>query len=268
MDVLRHQLLLGPEGLPLGILASKQEFTELKYLLSPEFRFGLGGFAHRRKRTLFCLLILTSSLISLFAGPSAALLLLPTQRSNWPAGGASFWLAGDEDSLWPSNLTASSTGGSDCEDPSMQSLITELTNTSGCIWAGYSSLAEAFKQRHFGVDIDLVVNDGVLKREFLIRSSAEVAETWVLSVHMAVRVLSKNVAEAWYSALKGISVSSWHHTLRYRIFNQTIGSVQSWVPAVRTHCAITDSVFYNNSGVLLEVSFQCLHNVFILIWWY
>ena len=268
MDVLRHQLLLDSEGLPLGILASKQEFTELKYLLSPEFRFGLAGFAHRRKRILFCLLILTSSLISLFAGPSAALLLVPTQRMNWPAGGASFWLAGDEDSLWPSKLTASSTGESDCENPSMQSLIAELTNTSGCIWAGYSSLAEAFKQRHFAVDIDLVIDDGVLKREFVVRSSAEVAETWVSSVHMAVGVLSKNVAEAWYSALKGISVSSWHHTLQYRIHNQTIGSVQSWVPAVRTHCAITDSVFYNNSGSLLEVCSRCLDIFLVLTWWY
>ena len=215
MDILRHQLLFGHEGLPLGILASKQQFTELEYLISPEFRFGLAGFAHRRTRLLFGLFILASSLISLFAGPSAALLLIPTQRSNWPAGGASFWLTGDDNSLWPSKLTASSIGEPDCENPDMQKLSTEGLNTSGCIWAGYSSLAEAFRQRHFSNEIDLLVDDGVLKREFVTRPRGEVAETWVLAIHMAVGVLSRNVAAAWYQALRGISASSWHPTLQY-----------------------------------------------------
>ena len=174
MDVLRHELLFGHEGLPLGILASKQQFTEMEYLISPEFRFGLAGFARRRKRLLFGLSILTSSLISLFAGPSAALLLIPTQRSNWPAGGASFWLAGDDNSLWPSKLTTSSIGGPDCAYASMQELSTGSLNFSGCIWAGYSLLAEAFQQRHFSSGIDLIVDDGVLKRDYVIRSKGEV----------------------------------------------------------------------------------------------
>lgn len=252
MDMLRNQMLSGDEGLPLGILASKQQFTDVEYILSSEFRFGLAGFARRRKRLLFGVFILTSTLISLFAGPSAALLLIPTQRSNWPAGGASFWLAGDDEDLWPSKLTALSVGGPDCESPQIQTLSTEALNSSGCIWAGYSSLVEAFKQRHYGSGIELVVDDGVLKREYVIRSRGEVAETWVLAIHMAVGVLAENVAQAWYDALKGISLSSWHHTLRYRIFNGTIGSVQSWIPAVRTDCTITDLLF-DSPSLSLEV---------------
>lgn len=253
MDILRHQLLFGREGLPLGILASKQQFTELQYLTSPEFRFGLAGFARRRERLLLGLLILTSTLISLFAGPSAALLLLPTQRSDWPAGGASFWLTGDDESLWPSKLTISSIGGHDCAYPSMQRLSTEASNSSGCVWAGYSSLAEAFKQRHFSNENDLLVDDGVLKRDFVTRSSAQLAETWVLTIHMAVGVFSRNVANAWYLALQGIPPSSWHHTLRYRIHNETVGSVQSWVPAVRVDCDSYDVQTYNGSHVRLNV---------------
>ena len=252
MDVLRSQLL-GHEGLPLGIISSKQRFTELAYLLSPEFRFGLAGFARRRKRLLVGLLILASSLISLFAGPSAALLLIPTLHSDWPAGGASFWLAGDDDSLWPSKLTASSIGGSSCKRPDLQRLTTEALNSSGCIWAGHSSLAEAFKQRHFDSDIDLIVDDGVLKRDFTIRSKDEVAETWVLAIHLAVGVLTRNVAEAWYQALQGISLSSWHRTLRYRIYNETIASVQTWIPAVRADCGLYESFFFNSSDLQLTV---------------
>lgn len=253
MDILRHQMLFGQEGLPLGIISSKQRFTEMHYLISPDFRFGLAGFTRRRKRLLLGLFIVTSSLISLFAGPSAALLLIPTLRSNWPAGGASFWLAGSDDILWPSNLTASSVGGPDCENPDTQNLGNGALNFSSCIWAGYPTLAAAFNQRHLSSGIDLLVDDGVLKRDFVIRSRGEVEETWVLAIHMAVGVFSKNVAEAWYFALKGISSSSWHHTLRYRIFNETIGSVQSWAPAVRASCDFTDPLVYNSSE-LLEVS--------------
>lgn len=135
----------------------------------------------------------------------------------------------------------------------MQNLIIESLNSSGCIWAGYSSLAEAFKQRHFNIEIDLIVDDGVLKCGFVIRTKGEVSETWVLAIHMAVGVLSKNIAEAWYNALKELSPSSWRYTLRYRIYNETIGSVQSWVPAVRTSCSFYDLLFSNSLDSLLEV---------------
>lgn len=258
MDLLRHQLIFGGEGLPLGLLASKHQFTELQYLVSPEFRFGVTGFAQRRKRVLFGVLIVASSLISLFAGPSAALLLLPTQRSDWPAGGASAWLSGDDELLWPSALTASSVGGANCNNPDMNAISSVNLNTSACIWAGQSSLAEAFRQRHFDNEIDLVVDDGVLRRAFVIRSKGEVAETWVLGIHMAVGVLSKNVASAWYEALKWLPASNWHHTLRYRIFNETTISAQSWAPAVRSRCGMYSWGSSNSSGLLLQVCFQCL----------
>ena len=125
----------------------------------------------------------------------------------------------------------------------------------------------SLQARHSSPVIDLTVDDGVLKRDFVIRSKGEVAETWVLAIHMAVGVLSKNVANAWYDALKGLSVSSWHHTLRYRIFNQTVGSVQTWVPAVRADCSIYDSLSYNGSSVLLEVCFASYSLMLVLIRW-
>lgn len=240
--------LFGQDGLPLGLVTAKQQFTEIKYLLSPEFRFGLAGFSKRRKRLFFGILILTSSLISIFAGPSAALLLIPTQRTEWPAGGASFWLLGDEDSLWPSRLTASSIGGPHCESPDIETMNKELLNYSGCIWAGHSLLAEAFKQRHLDDEFDLIVDDGVLKRDFVIRPKGEVVETWALASHMAVGVLAKSVAQAWYQTLREIPPSSWYHTLSFRVHNQTKGTVTSWVPAVRTSCGVLADVSYNQSG--------------------
>ena len=263
LDILRAQLLFRSEGLPLGILSAKQQFTELSYLFSPEFRFGLAGFARRRQRWIFGLLIVTVSLMSLLAGPSAALLAIPTQRPDWPAGGASFWLVGNEESLWPSNLTASDTGGSHCANSSIQMLQTEALNSSGCIWAGFSPLAEVFKQSHLATPFDVILDDGVLRRESQIRPRGEVAETWVLAIHLATGVLARNVAQYWYETLLEIPKSSSHHNLRYRHSNETIGSVRGWVPAVRTRCA-TNTVFANESGLSFGVGYPCLYRPVVL----
>lgn len=263
LDILRNQLLFRSEGLPLGILSAKQQFTEPKYLFSPEFRFGLAGFARHRQRLIFGILIVTISLVSLFAGPSAALLAIPTQRNDWPAGGASFWLVGNEDSLWPSKLTASNIGGAHCANPSIQMLETSALNSSGCVWAGFSPLAEAFKQSHLSIPLDVIIDDGVLRRESLVRPRGEVAETWVLASHVATGVLARNVAQYWYTTLVEIPASSSHHNLRYRFNNVTLGSVHSWVPAVRTRCETT-TVFANASGELFKVGYPCLGRPFVL----
>lgn len=157
--------------------------------------------------------------------------------------------------LWPSKLTASEIGGPNCETHDMQTLSTAALGLSGCIWSGYSTIEQAFKERHFRERTALSVDDGVLKRDFTTRAYPEVAETWVLGSHMAAGVLSKIVANSWYQALQGIPVSSWHHPLRYRSFNQTIGSFQIWAPAVRTRCGINTSLFQNSSGLQQEVWF-------------
>ena len=246
----------------MGLLSSKQQFTELKYLISPEFRLGLAGLSHHRKRLAFGLLILTSTLISLFAGPSAALLLIPTQQSDWPAGGASFSLAGDENSLWPSKLTVESIEESRCKNAGMQALDTEALNLSGCIWSGYSTFAETYKRMHFNGETELIIDDGVLKRAFVTRGRGEVAETWALGSHMAVGLFSKNLAFHWYQALLEIPSSSWRYTLRYRVYNQTIAYTKAWAPAVRTRCNVYTEVFANGSGLQFTVC-SFLKSIFV-----
>ena len=119
--------------------------------------------------------------MSLLAGPSAALLAVPNQRTDWPAGSSSFWLIGNEELSWPSNLTASDTGGSHSANPSIQLPQTEALNSSGCIWAGFLLLAEVLKQSQLDTAFDVVLNDGVSRRESPIRPGGEVAETWILS---------------------------------------------------------------------------------------
>ena len=135
---------------------------------------------------------------------------------------------------------------------------------SGCIGAGYATLTAVFRQRHLNSEFDLVIDDGVLSREFSLREKGEVAETWVLGSNMAAGVLSKNVAEAWYQALQGISASSTHHTLQYRIHNGTTGTFQSWAPVVRTRCNMTDPIYQNSSGLLQNVGSLFIKPLLIL----
>ena len=132
----------------------------------------------------------------------------------------------------------------------MKELSAEALNSPRCIWDGYSTLVESFKQRHFDGEIYPVVDDSALKRGFVIRPKGNVAETWVLAVHVAVGVLTENAAEVWYEALKSIPVSSRRHPLLYRTRNGTKGYVQSWVPAVRTVCnCITTSHISEYDGL-------------------
>ena len=254
LDVLQSHLLFGPEGLPIGILASQQRFKDINYLVSPEFRFGLAGFSNHWKRAWFGLFLLALVLISIFAGPSAATLMIPTQRSNWPAGGASFSLANDNDALWPSSLTASSIGGSHCQSPDMQMLVTDSINMSGCIWAGYSAYVQAFKETHLNDEIDLLIDDGMIRRTIIINARGMVAETWVYTSHLTVGMFAEDASTiAWENAFKTIPGSSPLHTLQYQAYNQSMGFVASWIPVVRTRCNIYSPAYFNDSGEAFEV---------------
>ena len=254
VDVLRQQLLFGPNGLPLGILTSGQRFTELKYLFSPEFRFGLAGIISRPKRLLLGLLIFTSALIALLAGPSTALLLIPTLRDNWLAGGLTFWMVGTDDDLWPSELTLSTTGGSDCDNTTPQIIETEALNSSGCIWAGHSALSEYFKAGHLGTGNDMTFFDGMVKRDFFIHPRGPVAETYVEGNSLAAAVLAKDASRIWWSSVLGTPKSSRHHRLFYRIRNATTSTFSAWAPVVRTVCAASVAVTSKQSGSLVAVS--------------
>ena len=250
MDVLRSQLLFGCDGLPLGLVSSKQRFPEVQYITSPEFRFGLAGFPSRRKRILFVLLIVTFTVVSLLAGPAAATLIIPTQRHDWAAGGASLWLAGDEESLWPSRLRGSSIGGPQCQSPDVSTLTNTPLNHSGCNWAGYMPLSEAFKQTHLKMPQKLPINNGIVNQIFVIYYAWA---DFLTASHMASGAYAKNAAQLWYQAMVDSPASSRYYSIRYRDRDATTGLFRSWAPAVGTRCHITDPVFYNDSGLMGRV---------------
>ncbi|KAL9576638.1 MAG: hypothetical protein Q9212_006935 [Teloschistes hypoglaucus] len=206
VDVLQRELLSEPNGLPLGLLTSKQQFSQIQYLFSPELRFGLSGLS-RVKLLAFGFFIVTSAAISLFAGPSAALLLIPEHRTGWPAGGVSMWLAGDDDVLWPSRLTYSDIGGPHCVSPSHELLLSENLSHVDCVWAGLSPIAELYKQAHYTA-VGLSIRDGIVNRGFSLGYLGVDPETWASAPHLAVSLMSRNAGQIWFQELLSVPYHS------------------------------------------------------------
>ncbi|KAF2204498.1 hypothetical protein GQ43DRAFT_162480 [Delitschia confertaspora ATCC 74209] len=164
MDIVRSYLLFASEGIPLGLLTARFRFVAILYLVSDDFRAGSMAFKSHRTRWAFILLIGTSALVAVLAGPSIALLLIPTWYEAWPAGGAKFWINWD---LHPSTVDRSPTWGSRCSDSSaiLDHLSSANSTVGSCIWAGYPFLAEAFWQRGSSNERVLSDSDGTFKRD-------------------------------------------------------------------------------------------------------
>ena len=202
MDPLRIEMMFGREGLPLGILVAQSRFSGIDYFWSPAFWSGGQGFKACRKRLLMWSFILTAGVIAVFAGPSIALLMTATRYTNWAAGSASFWLAGDEASLWPITLDVSAIGGTECLNPTLDTLNKQVLNMSGCIWAGYASISQYLKEKHFDLgDTALVIDDGIVPRDVILQSTRVSLETWAHASNVPVGLAARVIYSGWYSAI-------------------------------------------------------------------
>lgn len=252
MDVVRYHLLAGPDGLPLGLLTAKTQFIDVLYLLSPDFRHGMLGIAGYKRFTVG-LLILTSSAISLLAGPASALLLIPkTYNEEWGAGGAQFQLLGTKEALWPSQLDALSIGGEHCQAPDDRSNFTlqQYPKTTSCVWAGYESLAQFWRSSQLNKHLAWISMQDSMTRKMvnvLYRNSSGAA-------------ISPPLAPCRYSdLLEGIWRSAAYHApsaqpgrvskaqnFKYRRRNGTRVTIESEIPVVWTTCLANVSVSYAN----------------------
>jgi len=105
---IRERMLIG-DGVPFGILGGAFLFSSLSYFWSPEF---WGSMKWRNtawtKFRLYGTLVL-SGFLAAAGGPSSAVLLIPRDQS-FDAGGASIFLRGSMDEVWPSELGFSTDG--------------------------------------------------------------------------------------------------------------------------------------------------------------
>ncbi|KAL8838993.1 MAG: hypothetical protein Q9170_001923 [Blastenia crenularia] len=154
-------------------------------------------------------------LIFLFASPSITLLIVPERRGNWPAGGASIWLPGTEDELWPPRLFGDATGWPHCAFPTPQRLTLGAPKGDSCIWAGVSLIGERFKKFRFTGVIELPISDRVLRREWGAgfmgapeNAEQPIPETRVSTVHIPVGLMLKNAGQIWFQTLLQVPTST------------------------------------------------------------
>ena len=181
-------------------------------------------------------------------GPSVAILVIPTTRPNWPGGGASLWLWGDNNSLWPSKLTNAHISSSYCVSPDADTLGSEGLSTQDCIWSGFSPLLEFFKQAHLDLPTFFNYHDGIVSHNLVISPKEPPSQTFVYTIHLATGVILSNAAQLWYKAMTAIPKRSRYHSLAYRDRDATTGYAQEWLPVVRTSCNIIEPFLYNQSN--------------------
>lgn len=250
MDVVREGLLSGSEGVPIGLVLAQARFVDISYLLTRDFRAGCLGFKRPRSRWLSALFVILCSTIALFAGPSAALLSIPTFYSAWPAGGASFWLNGG---LTPTRLDASSVKDPKCLAFHRNTTVLETFDWqyASCPWAGYPFLSNFFsqpftnEQRNVSYDygtfqhnIDVVVTQSPCDDAYL-----DTVRVWAVAGNTAVAAFSGFLASWGWCIAQYLApqVQPWHSKANLRYAGLAAASVKGQVPVVRTQCFIIEN---------------------------
>lgn len=275
MDVIRDKLLFDNEGIPLGALVGKLRFADISYLISPEFIFGFRGFKSRRKRWFFRILIVICSSIALLAGPSAALLTLPSYFTYWPAGGGTFWVNGN---LSPTRLDNSTIQNPNCmrytSDPGV--LTSKDWRWGSCPWAGYPFLANYFDQPTLQTLTQFSYNYGTFVHQFNLYWSWinfdlwDMVRFWTVGSNTAVAAFTHTITQydycqALYFA-KEVQPGHAYHNLLYRVRNGTKASVRNPLPVVRSQCfmsreslsSVPTDLPVSSDEVLMPVSSLCL----------
>ena len=233
LDVLRREALFGPDGIPLGLIASHLRFSGLSYLWSPEFWSGLRGFPSHRKRFFWMCLVLCCGLLALMVGPASALLLVPAMRDNWHAGQAAFYLANNDSMLWPKTLDGTLVDPR-CANAGPSALEAQLVSASGCLWSGYQSLAAIYRQSHQQQQTNLTLTDGLVTR-MLQCFAGGVPDSYTIAPHLAAASPSYQLTQRWTDAVSGIGgVSSQAHYKRHG--PGTVVRMTGYIPTVRVSC--------------------------------
>ena len=246
MHIVRFVLTRSNDGLPLGIITAEISFTTIKYFFSSKFWCGVRGLSKRWQRWCITIWIIVSGIIVALAGPSAAVLVLPTMRSAWPAGAAFFYMVGNSSTLFPLTLNNESDGGTLCHSPSIANLKAPLPNYLGCPWAGYSTLLSVYMQ--WGDDLMVYPGNPISFYEYEqprqiiqhIRAPGNTPESWATGSQPAINLWCGSLSVAWYGAKS--NVNSLSSAANFKFGSAVTTHVPAMLPTVRTVC------FYSNAS--------------------
>ncbi|KAH7011116.1 hypothetical protein EDB80DRAFT_762470 [Ilyonectria destructans] len=252
--ILRSELVFG-EGVPLGLLVSGWNFSQLQYLWSAEF---LGGSRcnttmtrkERWKRRGICLFIAMGGALALLAGPAAALLMIPRQM-DWPVGGGIYWLNGSDEQLWPTNLDADFYSDMNCSHEAQ-------FYDNRCPGAGFAPLHQYFSTwwNHLNTGFSFELRDWRIRKMIYARPSLRAeANTWAFTAHAATATLQDAMRGLHSDALGFLHDSHpqispypeylmWADPIRFQ--------VETKVPAVRVFCQPKGMVWLWGENLTVE----------------
>lgn len=227
------------DGLPLGLLSAPWRFQDASLWLCPELWVGRRGIKRLTKSILVFSLVLTCTLLASFSGPSSAVLMIPHWVTNWPGGGATFNIIGDNSILWRDELlTAEPCRRSRSQDGSQA--ISELINDT-CASSSAVAIAQAlqgwmFEDVYYPID----VTDGLVHRKITLNIREK--ETWAITPQLAPCVISRVLSLTWRTGAiishATDAISSSYAKYRYREKKATVTMMESQVPIVRVSCSM------------------------------
>lgn len=180
----RHELIFGEDGLPLGLTISGWTFSQVSYFWSTDFWGGVISpvAQYSWRRIVLVLLISFGVVIALLSGPASAVLMTPVM-TDWHAGGAIAWLNGSEAQLWPTGLSADSFSGINCTSATQQ-----FGTESLCPSAGLLPLQALFsRQWSTRTPGDMFTHDAFIRQTIHSRTPRNLTtmDSWVYTGHQA-----------------------------------------------------------------------------------
>jgi hypothetical protein len=193
-------------------------------------------------RFIFAAMVLISSLIALFVGPSAALLMIPTTYTAWPAGGADFWM---NEGLFPTsfdiNLLGNENGTCTGSAVDLSAALPGDWRYADCPWAGWTYLSESLAQRYLG-PIGISYQYGTFTQSLNTSVSehpptVESTRAGAIASNLAMGAYLRNLA-FWWNIAVGINnvVPSGYGLRNLQYSGNSRLLVKSSMPLVRTQC--------------------------------
>ncbi|XXH00741.1 hypothetical protein Hte_007091 [Hypoxylon texense] len=269
-SAIRVQLLYGA-GVPLGLLSSGFNFSQITYFWSEEYWGSMKAPIPRRMLFPFAFLLLTAGLIAVTAGPASAVLMVPRQQDYY-AGVTSFYMRGLADDLQPNRVVGlESTMDELC-------LNSSATSLSTCPNGGFHSLmAYAMKQQDIkngdnlrpptlgitgqfaGQVVPIDSMTAHVSSSLLIGDIRGLAcQTSVLAPWIPVAMYQEALYDDWYKAINTIVMDlktlSQVGVAEYKYNFKVYLSTRTVLPIVRTAC----SPAQNASSEEMTVNFPIL----------
>lgn len=265
-QIIRDELMFG-EGIPLGLLGSAFSFSQLSYFWSPDF---IGSFQCRlstpRKVSMLGIIIL-AGIIAATAGPSCAVLLIP-RFQDWQVGGSDFYLPGNIEDIWPSNMSLA--------QDSYVCGLPNATTYAVCPSGGYYALRAHFtKATPFSTSIDTsrvsngAYRSGISARLFWLTVESPmsripdqqlqgsmrglVPETTMTSPHAATIILQQILRDEWYAGVDSQIYTPANSVANYKYSSISKFNVDTKNAVVRPLCSQAQVIEQNQTVLAFPV---------------